>query len=37
MTFKYMVDYGVGVKVNTYFKLMYICGNHLVVTVFGVN
>ena len=37
MTFKEMVDYGVGVKTTTYFKLMYICGKDLMIAVFGVN
>lgn len=37
MTLTRLAEAGIGVKTTTYFKLMYICGNCLVVTVFGVN
>jgi len=32
-----MVDYGIGIKTITYFKLMYICDNQLVIAIFGLN
>ena len=37
MKIEQMVAYGIGVKTPTYFKLMYICGNELVIAVFGLN
>ena len=37
VTLEKLVDYGIGVKTTTYFKLMYICGDELVVAVFGLN
>ncbi len=37
MTMTKLTEYGIGVKTSTYFKLMYICGDQLVIAVFGVN
>ena len=37
VTITKLADYGIGVKTTTYFKLMYICGDQLVIAVFGLN
>ena len=37
LSFKKLVAYGIGLKPGTYFKLMYISGNELVIAVFGMN
>jgi len=37
MKIEKMVAYSIGVKTTTYFKLMYVCGNELVIAVFGLN